>query len=219
MSDVPQTSETLLNDLARDSQHARWGEFVARYRPMMVGFLQSKFPTLEADDILQETLVALARALPDYHYAAGEHGAFHNYLTGILRHKALKALERKQRHTALLDAYAREPIAHDSDSKAFQSDWRKSLYEIALGQYLADESVALRTRQIFERVAIVGEKPEAVAQAFGLKRNAIDQIKSRGIASLKTRIRALLQVSEPSNGGGGTPERTLGGQKRGPRRG
>lgn len=197
MSDVPQTSETLLNDLARDSQHARWGEFVARYRPMMEGYLQSKFPTLEADDILQETLLALARALPDYRYASGENGAFHNYLTGILRHKALKALDRKQRHSALLDAYAREPVAHGADSESTQSDWRKSLYEIALGQYLADESVALRTRQIFERVAIVGEKPEVVAQAFGLGRNAVDQIKSRGLANLKARIRALLQVVNP----------------------
>ena len=35
MKIVPTTSTTLLRDLAKDSQHARWGEFVARYRPMM----------------------------------------------------------------------------------------------------------------------------------------------------------------------------------------
>lgn len=32
---VPVTSTTLLRDVAGDAQHVRWGEFVARYRPMM----------------------------------------------------------------------------------------------------------------------------------------------------------------------------------------
>jgi hypothetical protein len=31
MAKIPTTSTTLLRDLAQDSQHARWGEFVARY--------------------------------------------------------------------------------------------------------------------------------------------------------------------------------------------
>ena len=29
MADIPKTSTTLLNELACDTQHARWGEFVA----------------------------------------------------------------------------------------------------------------------------------------------------------------------------------------------
>ena len=32
VAEIPTTSTTLLRDLAQDSQHARWGEFVARYR-------------------------------------------------------------------------------------------------------------------------------------------------------------------------------------------
>lgn len=51
---VPKTSTTLLLDVAQ-SQHARWAVFLARYEPMMRTFMRSNFPSLEADDIIQET--------------------------------------------------------------------------------------------------------------------------------------------------------------------
>ena len=94
---VPTTSKTLLRDLGADARSPRWAEFVARYRPMMEAFLAARYPSLaaDADDLVQETLVALSRALPDYRRAPGERGAFHNYLTGVLRNKAASLLDRK----------------------------------------------------------------------------------------------------------------------------
>jgi DNA-directed RNA polymerase specialized sigma24 family protein len=74
MAQIPLTSATLLNDLARDSQHARWGEFVARYRPMMEEFLRKAFPSVDADEAVQETLVSLIRQMPVYCYVPEENG-------------------------------------------------------------------------------------------------------------------------------------------------
>ena len=88
MAEIPTTSTTLLRDIAQDSQHVRWNEFVARYRPMMEAFMHERFPSLDADDIIQETLVALCGILPNYAYDPDEKGHFRNYLTGILRNKA-----------------------------------------------------------------------------------------------------------------------------------
>ena len=96
MAKIPTTSTTLLRDIAQDAQNVRWGEFVARYRPMMEAFMRERFHSLEADDIIQETLVALCRVLPSYRYAPDEKGHFRNFLTGILRNKALRQL-RKER--------------------------------------------------------------------------------------------------------------------------
>ena len=56
MADIPTTSTTLLRDLAQDSQHARWGEFVARYRPMMEAFMREHFPSLDADNMWGQAL-------------------------------------------------------------------------------------------------------------------------------------------------------------------
>ena len=85
MANVPATSTTLRRDLT-DSQHVRWGEFVRRYRPMMESYLRSRYPDLEAEDIISETLTALVGVLKDYRYSPDETGSFHNYLTGILKH-------------------------------------------------------------------------------------------------------------------------------------
>lgn len=42
---------------------------MARYEPLMRAFLASRFPTVPADDIMQETLIALVDAMPTYRYS------------------------------------------------------------------------------------------------------------------------------------------------------
>ena len=218
MGNIPTTSTTLLRDLAQDSQHARWGEFVARYRPMMEAFMRERFPSLEADDVIQETLIELIRVFPIYHYSPKEKGHFHNYLTGILRHRALRMMNEEKRRVEIAEdmrrsrgdtpypdgdfgrAVAPRPLEgaagracspsapdYDADERAY----RESLLEIALQQLLADSTIQERTRLVFTRVAVNGEKPEDVAAAFGIARNAVDQIKSRLMARLKELVAAL----------------------------
>ena len=206
MAAIPTTSTTLLRDLAQDSQHARWGEFVARYRPMMEAFMRERFPTLEADDVIQETLIELIRVFPIYHYSPKEKGHFHNYLTGILRHRALRMMGEEQRRAKLAEEMRRvsAPVKTTADrednvgraacpqaAETDDEEWRHSLLEIALQQLLADESIHERTRLVFARVAVNGEKPDEVAAAFGITRNAVDQMKSRMMARLKELVAAL----------------------------
>ena len=196
MSNIPETSTTLLKDLARDSQHARWGEFVARYQPMMESFMSANFPTVDAADAIQETLIALIETFPVYHYVPEEKGSFHNYLTGILRHKALKMLAKESHRSALHEAYAKDAAVGGAASGADDGQWRDALFEIALQQFMADDTVADRTKRIFARVAIDGEKPDVVAKSFGVERNAVDQIKSRSMTRLRELVAALEKVDD-----------------------
>jgi RNA polymerase sigma factor (sigma-70 family) len=193
MAHIPTTSTTLLRDLVRDSQHARWGEFVARYRPMMEAFMRERFPSLDADDVIQETLIELIRVFPVYRYSPKEKGHFHNYLTGVLRHRALRMLGEEKRRAELSADMRRIGRAGGpmSPEEADDAAWRESLLEIALQQLLADSSIHERTRIVFARVAVNGEKPEDVAAAFGIERNAVDQMKSRMMTRLKELVAAL----------------------------
>ena len=193
---MPTTSTTLLRDIAQDSRNARWDEFVSRYRPMMEAFMRERFPSLEADDIIQETLFALCKVLPSYRYAPDEKGHFHNYLTGILRNKALRQL-RKDCQRAELAADLQHigttgilPVDVDDQS------YRESLFELALRQFLADGSVADRTKRIFERTALNGESPEAVAAAFKMTRHAVDQAKSRAMTRLREIVKGLETLAD-----------------------
>lgn len=203
---VPTTSETLLQTIGANSSSTRWTEFVARYRPMMEAFLASRFPSLasEADDIVQETLVALVKALPGYRYSPGESGAFHNYLTGILRNRACSLLRDRSRDTSTDPAKppAWDPPERPSgpDDIAAEHDeeaWRKSVFEIALRQLLADESVQERTKQVFSRTAVLGEDPRDVAEAFGLSSNALAQIRFRMTQRLREIVEALERGPAP----------------------
>lgn len=200
MADIPKTSTTLLNELACDTQHARWGEFVARYRPMMLSFMQERFPSLEAEEIIQDTLIALIEIFPVYHYSPEEKGSFHNYLTGILRNKALRQIQRENRRLANLQDYAKETKATaGNDARPDADSAQKARFEIALRQLLADDTVHARTREVFRRVAVNGEKPDAVASDFGITRNAVDQMKNRMMSRLRGFVAALEKVEARSN--------------------
>lgn len=191
MPKIPETSTTLLRDLAQDSRHARWGEFVARYRPMMETYMHTRFPMVDADDAIQETLIALIKVFPVYHYSPEETGAFHNYLTGILRHRALRMIECESRRLNKELKYQEiEGLSASGGNNDDGLSWRESVFEIALQQLLADESINDRTKQVFVRVAVNGEKPESVAESFGIARNAVDQMKAR----MKERLRELANM-------------------------
>ena len=64
--------------------------------------MRERFPSVEADDVIQETLIALIKAFPVYHYSPEEKGHFRNYLTGILRNKALKSLRDERRQAEIV---------------------------------------------------------------------------------------------------------------------
>ena len=194
---LPKTSTTLLRDLASGSDHARWADFVARYRPMMESFMQRRFPDLESEDAIQETLMALMDALPTYRYVPGETGHFHNYLTGILWHKALNMRRAKRRREDNHERYRNDMAASVAGDAADETrERRNAILEIALQQLLADDSILERNRLIFRRVAIDGDSPAAVAEAFGVTRTVVDQTKKR----LTDRLRALVKMLEQIDG-------------------
>ena len=194
---IPTTSTTLLRDLAQDSQHARWSEFVARYRPMMEAYMRNRFPTVDVDDAVQEALIALIKVFPVYKYSPEETGAFHNYLTGILRRRALRVIEGESRRLNKEQKYHEiEELTSSGGNEDDWSSWRESVLEIALQQLLADESINDRTKQVFVRVAVNGEKPETVAQSFGITRNSVDQMKARMKDRLRELANALMKVED-----------------------
>ena len=193
---LPTTSTTLLRDLAQDSQHARWGEFAQRYRPMMEAFMRERFPTVDADDAVQEALIALIKVFPVYRYSPEETGAFHNYLTGILRRRALRMIEKETRRKNKEIKYQEIADFSNADDDKGASQWRESVFEIAMQQLLADESINDRTKQVFVRVAVNGEKPESVAESFGITRNAVDQMKARMKNRLRELADALIKVED-----------------------
>ena len=198
-STVPKTSESLLIAIASNPESARWAEFVKRYDPMMRAYLKAKFPGIDADDTIQETLCALMALLPSYRYAPDETGLFRSYLTGVLRNKALMVIRaearriRREQSAAEADEVESDGVDNAHDDEEEDRDFRHSAYELALREFFADKSVMPRTKEIFRRVALGGESPAKVAEDYGIVRNAVDQIKARSTAKIRKLAEKLEQ--------------------------
>ena len=186
---VPVTSISLLKVLGEDSQSPRWREFLRMYASTIDGFLFKHFPTVDAEDVVQETLRALVEKLPLYEYEPDTKGHFRNYLIGIVRFKAIEQLKRRKREADLrVELEANAQFEWECEKQSYSvdlRDWQREAYEAALAQFMADKTISTRDKEIFRRVALQGESPEDVAAIFDIKRNNVDQIKARMVAKLK----------------------------------
>ncbi len=196
MAQIPMTSISLLKDLASGTDNARWAEFVRIYEQPMRAFLKARFRSVDEDDVMQETMIALMRRMPDYHYTPDVGGHFRNYLFGILSHKAKDAVRRQvreagKRERAKAGSAAETPRTDDTEYE----EWKFAAMNAALEQLLSDESVNARSREIFRHVALLHESPADVAQAFGVSRANVDQIKRRLILRLTDLVGKMVDGS------------------------
>ena len=197
MAQVPKTSVSLLKDLASGTESARWAEFVRMYEEPMRSFLAARFPSVEADDVLQETMIALMRVMPGYHYTPDSGGHFRNYLAGILKHKAEDAIRRRERESGRRERMRRSAADAPRDDgiaareRTEEDEWRLAAMNAALEQLLSDESVNARSREVFRHVALLHEPPAEVAAAFGISRANVDTIKRRLVLRLSELVRSM----------------------------
>lgn len=194
---IPETSITLLNAIKSDPGSTRWAEFLRVYEAPMRAFLARNFPSLEADDVLQDTMVALMKCLPNYHYTPDEKGYFHNYLTGIVKHKALEVLRKNKKAQRTIDGLRNEPesVGPQPDDAKLE-EWKNQVLETALQQLLADTTIDSQKREIFRAVALQHEKPVDVAHRYGTTRENVDVIKSRMIDRLQEIAVALMKAAD-----------------------
>lgn len=203
MANIPKTSVMLLKAIAKDSQSARWFDFYSRYQPVMEGYLRASFPTLEAEDVIQDSMLALMQKLPGYQYDPDTKGHFRNYLIGVVKFKAIELLKKRKRESDKMSSYkddreSCEPTLEERTTEDELREWRHHAYEVALAQLMSDPKIQERSRCVFARVAINHETPEMVAAAYGITRNAVDQIKNRMINKLRELVARMIE--EESNG-------------------
>ena len=193
MTPIPPTSVSLLKAISDGTASARWTDFYYRYAPAMRGFLRERFPYVEADDVIQETLVALTKAMPDYHYTPDGNGHFRNWLMGIVKHKALDAVRRATTFSSLKTTMARQEDRQTVAPNVLDDDdsWKQAAMEAAIEQVMSDDSITARTREVFRHVALMHEAPDDVARQFGISRNNVDQIKKRMIDKLSALVSSM----------------------------
>lgn len=192
------TQASLLARLSSASREGDWELFYAKYAMVIVSFAQKQaLDEHGARDVLQETMLVVMRKLPQFTYAP-EKGRFRNWLLSIVANKVREARRRSRAHRLVsLEATEsgeplHEPSVEAQASGELEAAWRQSLLEEALRRLLDDPHTKPETVAVFRASAMAGRPVAEVAAQFGLKENAVYQIKNR----LLTRLRALLAELE-----------------------
>ena len=181
------TTETLLKGLAAGNE-SRWARFYRDYAPFLENFLVDKYPSLshaDAEEIISETMIDIAKMMPTYQYDKEKKGAFHSLLAKIAQNKAIDRFRKDERYASKLEKFAHEPIVISDD------DWRRETFNMALRRVFADPTIRESSKIAFRRVVQQGEDVATVARELGLAPNAIYQIKNRMKERLQGEVRNI----------------------------
>lgn len=180
------TTETLLKGLAEGNE-GRWARFYRDYAPFLEDFIVNKFHLSHADaeEVISETMIDVAKIMPNYVYDKAKKGAFHSFLMKIAQNKAIDCLRRQARDVAELEKYATDPIDFS------QEDWRREIFNAAFRRVLNDSTIQDSTKIAFRRVVQQGEPIEKVASDLGMDVNTVYQIRSRMKIRLAEEVKKL----------------------------
>jgi RNA polymerase sigma-70 factor (ECF subfamily) len=194
------TSLSLLGRLKHSAQNRDWEDFYDRYSPVILAFAQKCGLDFQgAQDVLQETVICLIQKLPHFEYDPRK-GKFRNWLRQIVKNKAREELRRAdaERTVALPESTAGLKLAASSllDHPAtpvsdLDRAWEQSVLEQALRRIRDDPAVKKETCEIFLALMVEEQSIVALEARFGLKRNAIYQIKNRMQKRLKAEMSLL----------------------------
>lgn len=201
------TNETLLDRVKATDAHDAWKLFYDQYWAVILAYARKLgLNQHQAEEVLQETMVALMRILPDFRYDKNK-GKFRNFLLTIVHRKSLTALRRtkRERDTHVpweSDLEQKSPAEHkNGDSLTMvetevQARWRESVLEVVLDELASDARLGPETMAVFRAYAVAGRPVVEVAAEFGLKENAVYQIKNRLTRRVQDKVARRLRDSD-----------------------
>ncbi len=206
----PTTSMGLLRDLGGEAESARWTEFVRLYDPLFrywLAGMRKTHPSLSQmldDDIVQETLVFMMKAFPKFKYDP-ERGHFRGFLYQCLRNKALKVMESYRLlrgGKVLFDSDMAETLSAqtaepENSSSALGFDGiHREIWDILLKRVFSSGKFSKQSQTVFKLV-VEGEMPtEEIGARYGLKANAVYQLKTRVLKAMKRHLESVRRESD-----------------------
>jgi RNA polymerase sigma-70 factor (ECF subfamily) len=188
------TSTGLLLRVRDPADNSAWTRLVSIYTPLLTAWVRrAGVPQQDADDLVQEVLLAVAREMPTFQYDRTK-GSFRGWLRTVLVHRVLH--QRRARHATPpaepLDADVLDALADPASEMSRAWDEEHDRYVLARLLEAVRPAFGDEVWQAFARVVLDGERPAAVAADLGLSVDSVYQAKSRVLASLRRQAASLL---------------------------
>lgn len=190
------TSLSLLERLRSRSDQAAWDRFVAVYGPLLYGWMRRyHLQHQDACDISQDVLLTVVREIGTFRYDPGK-GSFRSWLRSVMIHR-LQAFwrSRSRQPVPISSGASQERLASLEDpagelAQRWDEEFAGEVMHRALALLKCDFEPA--TWQAFWGVVVESRKPQEVAQALGLTRNAVDLAKFRVMRRLRHEMDGML---------------------------
>ena len=198
------TRESLLDRLKNWDDQRSWRDFYDTYWRLIYGVaLKSGLSEAEAEDALQETLVAVASKIKEFKYDPAL-GRFKNWLLTLTRSKVANQYRKRQRHlydrahetgqtdepskTDLMERVP-DPASLEIPERLWDAEWERNL--MARATECVKEKLQPRTFQIFQLYVLREWPVNQVAKTLGVSCTQVYVAKHRVSALLKKEIKRL----------------------------
>ncbi|MDM7998830.1 MAG: sigma-70 family RNA polymerase sigma factor [Dehalococcoidia bacterium] len=184
---ITTTSTSLLAGLHDRGNERAWGEFDARYHPLLISFgRRLGLAEHDAYDAAQETLLAFAEAYRQGRYDR-EKGRLRTWLYGIATNK-IRDLQRRRAREIVGDAADRTGLMEQipdehTMSEAWEAEWQAAVLAACTEE--VRHQVEASTMQAFELFVLKGRPGEEVAQHLGISRDAVFKAKRRVLTRMR----------------------------------
>ena len=197
----PATSPTLLRAIAADPESPRWNDFARLYGPVVrrclarTGAAGRPLGAADRDDLVQETFLAVARALPGFRYDPAR-GRFRGYLATVVRNLVLR---RRREEAARPEVAVAETGERDAASATTEAERELMLecWTLALARVLREHAFTPNAKAVF-RAHVLDDRPAAdVAAEFRMRPNAVYQVKDRVLRAVRRELASFGQGRLP----------------------
>lgn len=190
MSNMPDTQYSLLARLSDPSDREAWYQFAELYQPVIYRLARGRgFQDADAQDLAQQVLISVARAIPDWRKHS-EQTLFRHWLKKVTKNAVLNALSRGAKEgvaeTSVLVSISNQASCDSSLEKQIDTEYRREVYRKAAA--VVQEQVKESTWEAFRRSTILGESPEVVSKSIGLSIGSIYVARSRVLSKLRSAV-------------------------------
>jgi RNA polymerase sigma factor (sigma-70 family) len=194
------TRGSLLIRLKDWDDHASWKTFFDTYWKLIYGVaIKSGLSDGEAQDVVQETVLSVARKMNAFKYDPAL-GSFKGWLLTLTRWRISDQLRKRRRHEPPGGWLPEDParsatIEHIPDENGlhletiWDVEWQKNLMDAAISR--VKRKVGARQYQLFDLYVIKEWAPEEVASTLGVSVDQVYQAKSRVSAQIRKEVEQL----------------------------
>ena len=171
------TRKSLLGRLKNWQDNESWRDFFNTYWKLIYAFaLQRGLAHEEAEEVVQETVLAVAKSIPSFQYDPAK-CAFKTWLLTVTRSKIANQFDKRARRPATVnsaDDSRSTPLmervadvqAQEQLERAWDEEWAKNLMDAAIQR--VKRRVSIEQFQMFDFFVLKGWRARDVAKTLGV---------------------------------------------------